>query len=361
MSGWSTFMDNLGFGTSSQQKQSNTDQQAAINAYSGLTPPTLTPEQAQYQQATSQSPSAVGNVSANPADVQAQQSQMSALSNLAQNGGRSAASDANLAQAQQSANSNAAGQRGAILANANARGEGGSGASLLAQLSSSQNDMNQQSQADQNILGQNQQNALQAGQGAAQIGSNMENTQYQQQANQAQAQDAINRFNAGQQTQVSGNNAQIANQAQQYNTGLEQTQYGDQYQKQQGIANASLGAANAQQAQANMGAQQAGGLFGGAIKLGATAMDDYSGGTSGGDESYGGKIPGQAKVPGNSRLNDLIRANLSPGEVVVPRSLVMGGKPSQIASYVKNPPSATEPDEVKAAKLQALQSLRRRA
>ena len=35
----------------------------------------------------------------------------------------------------------------------------------------------------------------------------------------------------------------------------------------------------------------------------------------------GGPVPGQAKVPGDSPKNDIVPAELSPGEVVLPRSI----------------------------------------
>lgn len=38
--------------------------------------------------------------------------------------------------------------------------------------------------------------------------------------------------------------------------------------------------------------------------------------------AIGGKVPGRAKVPGNSPKNDTINARLSPGEVVIPRNIV---------------------------------------
>lgn len=36
--------------------------------------------------------------------------------------------------------------------------------------------------------------------------------------------------------------------------------------------------------------------------------------------SHGGRVPGQAMVPGDSESNDVVSANLSPGEIVIPRS-----------------------------------------
>lgn len=41
-------------------------------------------------------------------------------------------------------------------------------------------------------------------------------------------------------------------------------------------------------------------------------------------QSMGGKVPGQAPVKGDSKANDVVPALLSPGEVVIPRSVVQG-------------------------------------
>lgn len=43
------------------------------------------------------------------------------------------------------------------------------------------------------------------------------------------------------------------------------------------------------------------------------------------DLNKGGKVPGKAKVKGDSPKNDTVNAKLSPGEVVVPRSVVKKG------------------------------------
>lgn len=37
--------------------------------------------------------------------------------------------------------------------------------------------------------------------------------------------------------------------------------------------------------------------------------------------AHGGPVPGQAKVPGNSPRNDIVPAQLSPGEIVLPRTV----------------------------------------
>lgn len=41
----------------------------------------------------------------------------------------------------------------------------------------------------------------------------------------------------------------------------------------------------------------------------------------------GGNVPGQASVPGNSYANDTVKAKLSPGEIVLPRSVTQSSDP----------------------------------
>ncbi len=358
---WSTFAHNLGFGKQQQAKDAEADLEKAKASYEQLNPPELTPEHPFLSDSYDAGPSALSGVAVDPRYKEAQLDQLGALRNLAANGGRNAASDANRARIEQSENANARGQRDAILQNANARGMGGSGAALLAQLSSSQNATNNQSARDLDVLGQDQNTAIQAGNAAANIGANMGNTDYAQQANKAQANDAIARFNAGQKTNVSGENAGIQNQAQQYNTGLQQTGYQNQFQKQAGIAGSNMAGVNYNQGQANTAAQQAGNILGG-IGKGITA---YA--TGGGSEAKrkdgnygGGKIPGDSLVAGDSSLNDFVPIHVSPGEVVVPRTIAKSGNPHGIANFVMHPPQAKAHDIDKEAMLSALKNIRSR-
>lgn len=362
----------LGFGKSDAQKAADQELAAAKAKYDALNPPTLTPMEAVLASATGasamdQAPTAYNDISVDPAYKEAQLEQLGALRNLAARGGHDAASDANLAQIQQAENANARGQRDAILQAAAARGMGGSGAALLAQLNASQNATNNQSMQDMDVLGQRQNTALQAGANAANIAANMQNTDYAQAANRAAAQDAINRFNAGQQTGINQfnagqqtginqYNAGIQNQAQQYNTGLQQTAYQNQFQKAAGQAGANMSGLNYNQAQASLGAQQMGNILGAAVK-GATAVAD-----SGGKAAHGGQIPGIAAVPGDSSLNDIVPIMSSPGEVVVPRSLAKAGTSSQISHFVKHPPQVKIPGTPTdhEAMLSALKNIRRR-
>lgn len=48
--------------------------------------------------------------------------------------------------------------------------------------------------------------------------------------------------------------------------------------------------------------------------------------------SEGGKVPGQAKMPGDSKANDTVHAKLSPGEIVIPRSVLESADPVAAAA-----------------------------
>lgn len=69
---------------------------------------------------------------------------------------------------------------------------------------------------------------------------------------------------------------------------------------------------------------------GGAGKVGSVLSPMLAqGGNVGGKLKTGGKVPGKPKVGGavNSYANDTVDAKLSPGEVVIPRSVMMGKDP----------------------------------
>lgn len=47
----------------------------------------------------------------------------------------------------------------------------------------------------------------------------------------------------------------------------------------------------------------------------------------------GGEVPGEAPFPGDTEMNDMVPANLSPGEAVIPRTTVEE-KPEQVAELL---------------------------
>lgn len=46
----------------------------------------------------------------------------------------------------------------------------------------------------------------------------------------------------------------------------------------------------------------------------------------------GGMVPGQASVPGDSLKNDTVNAKLSPGEIVIPRSIAQAPNAAELAA-----------------------------
>lgn len=88
----------------------------------------------------------------------------------------------------------------------------------------------------------------------------------------------------------------------------------------------------------------------------------YHGGFSFGGESYkdGGTVPGKAQVAGDSPKNDTVPAKLSPGEIVIPRHIVMGeDAPKKAAEFVaklidKHGKPEDEHDDFKKALSQAI-------
>jgi hypothetical protein len=306
-------------------------------------------------------PSAMNNIAVNPAYSKAQMAQMGALQQLAANGGHDAASDARLAQIRAAEDQNARGQRDAILQNAQARGMGGSGSSLLAQLTGSQGAIDRQSAQDLGVAGMEADKALSAGQGAASIGSNLENQKFGEQSAVAQANDAAARFNAANSTDVSKFNAsknQHVNDesASAYNQNetmnkftMPQQSFGNNATIASGKsgaagtginyysgknANSAAGQAGKQQAVIGLGTQVAGAAFGAA---------------------HGGRVPGHAAMPGDSSLNDFVPVETSPDEVVVPRSLTHGTN-AEIGRFVHHAPTI-KPRNDKEAMLSALKHL----
>lgn len=90
-----------------------------------------------------------------------------------------------------------------------------------------------------------------------------------------------------------------------------------------GVQNINAGITGANAAAVNKTTQ---GIMGGAAQAGMMAATGGAGAPAMAMGGYvmegGGVVPGRAAVPGDSPKNDTVLAMLSPGEVVVPRSLV---------------------------------------
>lgn len=340
--------------------QQNEKGAESVDAYKNLKVPTFDPLTGTHADAEDVDPSAYNDITTDPSNTRAQQAQMAALSELAANGGRNAASDNNRAKIQNQENQNARGQQEAIMSRVSARGQGNSGNSILAQLSNSQNATNNQSARDQEVAAQEANTALAAGQGAASIGSNLENQQFGEGATVAGANDAVSKFNAQNKTGVNVFNAGVDNTVEKTNKfDMPQTTFQDSATKAGGVAGANNNwAANIGHQDDTQSATRAG-MAGGLVKLGTSAISGMMApaGAAGAFAATGGRIPGTPTVNGDSYANDTKPVMVSPGEVVVPRTVVNRGDSREISDFVKHPPTV---DKNRTAKLSALKNLGRK-
>lgn len=86
-------------------------------------------------------------------------------------------------------------QRDALMANMQARGQGGSGAELAQQLAAQQGSATRNNQAGLDVASEGRRRALEAVMASGQLGGQMRAQDYGEQADRAKAQDAINNFN----------------------------------------------------------------------------------------------------------------------------------------------------------------------
>ena len=332
---------------------------------------------AQVAQAGLAGPSAYADVTGDPRLKDDQQASLGALKDLADHGGMNLTDKANLNDIQNQAATADRGRREAILQNAAQRGMGGSGSELLAQLSSSQAATNQQSKAGLDVAAQAQQRALQAMMESGNLAGSMRNQDFGEQSQIASAKDAIAKFNAGQ-TQnsnqynatagtsndqfnaanqlrtdisnsgknqgviaanadatnkanyynnngaqgVANNNTGIANNEIGYNAKLPQQDFDNSFKKATGIAGGETKAAGTQAGFAAGNADALSNFESGGAQLASENMKDKAPAASAAAMAHGGPVPGKAPYPGDSYGNDTKLAKLSPGEFVLPRSVV---------------------------------------
>lgn len=253
----------------------------------------LTPEQ---EQAIAAKESELKAIQVNPDLRSAQMQSLKKLQDIGNQGGLDAVDRAQLNQIQNQVNNQNASNRASVLQSYAQRGMGGSGLEQAAQLMGSQAASGTAADQGFNVAAQAQQRALQAIQGAGQMGSSMEQQQFGEEAQKAQAQDAINRFNTQNQQDVQGRNVQranysqernlnaqqqigaqntaLANQQQIANKGLYQSDYNNQLQLAQARANALNRVASAAQAQGNANSNMYSAVGQGVGQLG-TAVGSY--------------------------------------------------------------------------------------
>lgn len=195
--------------------------------------------------------SKMNDISTDPRLQQAQMESLTGLQDISKTG-LNAQDRAQLAQIRTQEESQARGAREAILQNAQERGVGGSGLELMSQMKNQQEAATRQSTRDQEIAALAEQRKQAALQQSGQLAGQMQGTQFAQQAQVAEANDLMNKFNVANQQQTEATNVAARNQAQQYNLQNQQSLANQnkqwtagipqqQYQNQLGLASAQAG------------------------------------------------------------------------------------------------------------------------
>ncbi len=316
----------------------------------------ITPEEAQ---ASLVEHNAYDDINVDPRLRGAQMEALQGLQDVYHGGGMTAIDKSRLQQIQDEQSTFEKGQREAILDNSRRRGTSGSGMEIAAQLISQQEGANRAGRAGLDVAAEAQKRALEAMTNAGQLGGQIEDRSYGEDAKKAAAANAIAEFNASNTQQVNMANTNAKNAAKAMNLSesqriadtnttnentnrtrnadLLQRDYENRMNKATNVANAMNGQASSMDTR--YGQDQA--FNGGLISLGGqlysasqnnsndklktnTSSPWYAakGGRVPEKDCYadGGKIPGEAEFPGDDFRNDKVDAKLSPGELVVPRS-----------------------------------------
>lgn len=359
----------------------------------------MTPAQAQT---ALQSSNAYNNISLNPSDVEAEKKSLGELDQVATDKGMTPQMQAQLTAALDQSHTDENGANASILDQMAQRGIPTSLMGTAAQLANNGREADNANLTATTAAGQAEANAINAMMNEGNLAGSMQGQQESAAENKAAAANAMQQWNAGatnstnaanadraqaanaynatnKQT-VANNNTGTVNQRTEYNAQVPETVFNNAITKASGQA----GIYGQQANQATNQGNQIMGLIGGAIGSAATAAgappvgaakpptgynpniseDMLPGGYTGGIAMQeGGHVPGEAKVSGDSPKNDSVHAMLSPGEIVVPRSIAP--HPEAVKRFVqhlthgKPPPRPVHPQDVHSI-LEAL-SMRRGA
>lgn len=185
-----------------------------------------------YQQPDSE----MKSISTDPRLKQAQLNSLLKLQEIGSEGGMSMEDRARTAELTGELARQEQGQREAIIQNMAQRGVSGSGFELASQLTNQQGSATRASQQGMDIKAQAEKRALEALMSAGTLGGQIQSQDFSQQAQIAEAQDAINRFNTQNRQDVQARNVTSTNDGKLYNL--------DQDQK---ISDANVGTRNQQQ------------------------------------------------------------------------------------------------------------------
>lgn len=347
----------------------------------------ITPDQAKAYLASG---TAFDKTTADNAGLDTELSAIGQLQNIVNSGGADAEEQANI---QGILNTLGTTERGAneAIVNQNARqGIANSGLTMAAKL---QNEQDAATNANTNALSTGaaeEARNLAAIQAVGSLGGNVQGQEYTQEANKASASDAIAKFNAQQNQDISKVNTTASNAVKaanlanaqdvaNKNTDTAQTEEksipaAQQQAFEDALQKATAGTKGAEDLanQQTQTGQQNAGILGGLIGTAGTVGSSYLSGNAynnlasalagnntngtgsgtpnanvstdasaagggkivpGGVEGpmnmkSGGPVPGMPEVPGDSLSNDTQLAKLSPGEIVLPRSVTRPGAPA---------------------------------
>lgn len=228
MPGWGTAIGGiLGYMAGSD------DPNAPENPFAGIPLPVLKElqpelyqqivrENPQLESALSLGPSAMEGISTDPALRAAQLNALSRLQGISDAGGKDAQFQADATRLLTDVNANLRGNQGAIQQNLATRGLSGGMTELVSRQQAAQEAANRQSQMGLDLNAQAQQRALSALMGSAELGGQMEQRQFGQQSQIAQAKDLINKFNLQNRQDVGMRNISAQNEAAMRNAQLAQ-------------------------------------------------------------------------------------------------------------------------------------------
>lgn len=368
---------------------------------------TLTPEEIK---AVDQDESAYNNISLDPSSRQAMMNALKGFQTVGDEGGLDANAKLGIQQVLDATNNQSRGEQGAIQQKAQEMGQGGGDFALTQRAIAAQGASNNAATQGLQQAAMAEANREAALAGMANIGSQINASDYSQAANKAAAQNTINATNqgyrnaantgnvsnnmAGQQFNIS--NAQAVNAANTtagqnnayYNAGLPQQKFNNEIAKANGMAGVNNNQANAANAAAANQAAMTGKLLGVAGTIGGAAIGGPAGAAVGGslgnaaqqprvaksnDASagfgaakggvvpcyaiggvasphdhalcmkMGGHVAGEAAVAGDSEQNDTVPALLSPGELVIPRSVPKDGP--HMEEFARRAPVAGDPSK----------------
>ncbi len=176
----------------------------------------------QLEEALTLQASKMNDISTDPRLKQAQMNALMKLQEISDNDGLTMQDKAQLGQIQNEVNANLKGNTDAIQQNMAARGMSGGVGELVSKQLAAQQAANRNSQQGLDVASMAQQRALQALMNGGQMAGQMQQTDFNQQSQVAQANDAISKFNTMNQQDVRSRNTSNQNDARKYNLGNQQ-------------------------------------------------------------------------------------------------------------------------------------------